>query len=134
MALRQRCLGLVAGALKASSSGSALCHASRGSVPSALAIGSAPRGWVLRGCLGSLRPFSSDLPEHTELAMPALSPTMERGNILEWKKKVGDSIAPGDVYCEVETDKVGGGWARRVLVLILFVRELRMRVCVDGVL
>lgn len=105
MALRQRCLGLVAGALKAASSTPALSHANPASVPVALAMGSAPRGWVLRSCLGSLRPFSSDLPEHTELTMPALSPTMEKGNILEWKKKVGDTVAPGDVYCEVETDK-----------------------------
>ena len=37
--------------------------------------------------------------------MPSLSPTMTRGNIVEWKKKVGDKVAPGEVYCTVETDK-----------------------------
>jgi pyruvate dehydrogenase E2 component (dihydrolipoamide acetyltransferase) len=37
--------------------------------------------------------------------MIALSPTMEEGTILKWTKKEGDSIATGDVICEVETDK-----------------------------
>eukprot|EP00761_Pharyngomonas_kirbyi_P013104 gb/GECH01013131.1/.p1 GENE.gb/GECH01013131.1/~~gb/GECH01013131.1/.p1 ORF type:complete len:545 (+),score=118.30 gb/GECH01013131.1/:1-1635(+) len=39
------------------------------------------------------------------LAMPALSPTMEKGNIASWNKKVGDEFQTGDVLCEVETDK-----------------------------
>lgn len=38
--------------------------------------------------------------------MPALSPTMSQGNIVAWKKKEGDQVAPGDILCEVETDKV----------------------------
>lgn len=37
--------------------------------------------------------------------MPALSPTMTAGNIGAWHKKPGDSIAPGDVLVEIETDK-----------------------------
>ncbi|MCJ1360968.1 pyruvate dehydrogenase complex dihydrolipoamide acetyltransferase component (E2) [Acarospora aff. strigata] len=37
--------------------------------------------------------------------MPALSPTMTAGNIGTWQKKVGDSVAPGDVLVEIETDK-----------------------------
>lgn len=37
--------------------------------------------------------------------MPALSPTMEKGNLGAWNKKVGDTIAPGDVLCSIETDK-----------------------------
>ena len=37
--------------------------------------------------------------------MPNLSPTMETGNIKSWSKEVGDSIAPGDVLCAIETDK-----------------------------
>uniref|UniRef100_A0A1D2ADL1 Acetyltransferase component of pyruvate dehydrogenase complex n=1 Tax=Auxenochlorella protothecoides TaxID=3075 RepID=A0A1D2ADL1_AUXPR len=62
-------------------------------------------------CVGAWRTFASgSLPEHTELAMPALSPTMNQGNILEWQKKVGDTIAPGDIYCEVETDKASMEW------------------------
>lgn len=37
--------------------------------------------------------------------MPALSPTMTQGNIGTWRAKEGDPIAPGDVLCEIETDK-----------------------------
>lgn len=37
--------------------------------------------------------------------MPALSPTMTSGGIGAWQKKAGDSIAPGDVLVEIETDK-----------------------------
>jgi pyruvate dehydrogenase E2 component (dihydrolipoamide acetyltransferase) len=37
--------------------------------------------------------------------MPALSPTMEKGNLSKWFKKEGDKIKPGDVIAEIETDK-----------------------------
>ena len=37
--------------------------------------------------------------------MPALSPTMTSGNIGAWQKKPGDSLNPGDVLVEIETDK-----------------------------
>ncbi|XP_028548071.1 dihydrolipoyllysine-residue acetyltransferase component 1 of pyruvate dehydrogenase complex, mitochondrial-like isoform X1 [Dendrobium catenatum] len=37
--------------------------------------------------------------------MPALSPTMDQGNIVKWRKKEGDKIDVGDVICEIETDK-----------------------------
>ena len=37
--------------------------------------------------------------------MPALSPTMTVGNIGAWHKKVGDRVEPGDLLCEIETDK-----------------------------
>lgn len=37
--------------------------------------------------------------------MPALSPSMDKGRIVEWGKKVGDQLAEGDVWCTVETDK-----------------------------
>ncbi|EPZ33982.1 Chloramphenicol acetyltransferase-like domain-containing protein [Rozella allomycis CSF55] len=37
--------------------------------------------------------------------MPALSPTMTQGNLVSWKKKIGDAVNPGDVIAEVETDK-----------------------------
>ncbi len=50
------------------------------------------------------------LPDHEKLMMPALSPTMSQGNIVAWKKKEGDSVQPGDVYCEVETDKATIEW------------------------
>lgn len=39
------------------------------------------------------------------LLMTALSPTMEKGTIAGWQKAVGDTIASGDVICEIETDK-----------------------------
>jgi pyruvate dehydrogenase E2 component (dihydrolipoamide acetyltransferase) len=39
------------------------------------------------------------------ILMPALSPTMEKGNLAKWRKKEGDTIAPGDVIAEIETDK-----------------------------
>jgi pyruvate dehydrogenase E2 component (dihydrolipoamide acetyltransferase) len=37
--------------------------------------------------------------------MPALSPTMTQGNVGKWKVSVGDSVSPGDVLVEIETDK-----------------------------
>ncbi|GFO01081.1 dihydrolipoamide acetyltransferase component of pyruvate dehydrogenase complex [Plakobranchus ocellatus] len=40
-----------------------------------------------------------------KLDMPSLSPTMEQGNIIKWHKKEGDPVSPGDVLCEIETDK-----------------------------
>ena len=39
------------------------------------------------------------------ILMPALSPTMEKGNLAKWLKKEGDSVKPGDVIAEIETDK-----------------------------
>ncbi|MCR4268818.1 biotin/lipoyl-containing protein, partial [Nitratireductor sp. ZSWI3] len=40
-----------------------------------------------------------------QITMPALSPTMEEGNLAKWLVKEGDSISPGDVIAEIETDK-----------------------------
>jgi pyruvate dehydrogenase E2 component (dihydrolipoamide acetyltransferase) len=42
---------------------------------------------------------------HSILPMPSLSPTMEDGVIVAWKKKEGDKINAGDVLAEIETDK-----------------------------
>jgi pyruvate dehydrogenase E2 component (dihydrolipoamide acetyltransferase) len=39
------------------------------------------------------------------ILMPALSPTMEKGNLARWLKKEGDPIKSGDVLAEIETDK-----------------------------
>jgi pyruvate dehydrogenase E2 component (dihydrolipoamide acetyltransferase) len=39
------------------------------------------------------------------ITMPALSPTMEEGNLAKWLKKEGDTIKSGDVIAEIETDK-----------------------------
>jgi pyruvate dehydrogenase E2 component (dihydrolipoamide acetyltransferase) len=41
----------------------------------------------------------------TNILMPALSPTMEKGNLAKWLKKEGDRIKSGDVIAEIETDK-----------------------------
>ena len=40
-----------------------------------------------------------------EVLMPALSPTMEEGNLTKWNIKVGDTVSAGDVIAEIETDK-----------------------------
>ncbi|UPX10233.1 Dihydrolipoyllysine-residue acetyltransferase [Ascochyta rabiei] len=55
--------------------------------------------------LSALARYYASYPAHTVVSMPALSPTMTAGNIGAWQKKVGDSIAPGDVLVEIETDK-----------------------------
>ena len=39
------------------------------------------------------------------ITMPALSPTMEEGNLSKWLVKEGDKVSPGDVMAEIETDK-----------------------------
>lgn len=60
----------------------------------------------------------------TAIPMPALSPTMTQGTITEWKKKVGDPVAPGQQWCSVETDKAAvafnntseEGFVARILV------------------
>ncbi|XP_059641459.1 dihydrolipoyllysine-residue acetyltransferase component 3 of pyruvate dehydrogenase complex, mitochondrial-like [Cornus florida] len=55
----------------------------------------------------TVRGYSTDsgLPPHQEIGMPSLSPTMSEGNIARWLKKEGDKVSPGEVLCEVETDK-----------------------------
>ncbi|KAB2081592.1 hypothetical protein ERO13_A05G136800v2 [Gossypium hirsutum] len=64
------------------------------------------RGLLCSQALSS-RGFASDagLPPHQEIGMPSLSPTMTEGNIARWLKKEGDKVSPGEVLCEVETDK-----------------------------
>src|SRR5438094_216945 len=39
------------------------------------------------------------------ILMPALSPTMEKGNLAKWLKKEGEAVKAGDVIAEIETDK-----------------------------
>ena len=41
----------------------------------------------------------------TNILMPALSPTMEKGKLSKWLKKEGDSVKSGDILAEIETDK-----------------------------
>src|SRR4051794_30884968 len=57
------------------------------------------------------------------ILMPALSPTMEKGNLAKWLKKEGDKVKSGDVIAEIETDKatmeveaVDEGTITRILV------------------
>ena len=40
-----------------------------------------------------------------DILMPALSPTMEKGNLAKWLKKEGDKVKSGDIIAEIETDK-----------------------------
>src|SRR5207344_1378070 len=41
----------------------------------------------------------------TEILMPALSPTMEEGKLAKWLVKEGQTVKPGDIIAEIETDK-----------------------------
>ncbi|KAF1334743.1 Dihydrolipoyllysine-residue acetyltransferase component of pyruvate dehydrogenase complex, partial [Globisporangium splendens] len=50
------------------------------------------------------RSFAS-YPPHEVVGLPALSPTMESGNLAKWNMKEGDRITAGDIICEIETDK-----------------------------
>ncbi|KAK3352864.1 2-oxoacid dehydrogenases acyltransferase-domain-containing protein [Lasiosphaeria hispida] len=60
---------------------------------------------LVRVALPSLTRWYASYPPHTVVKMPALSPTMTAGNIGAWNKKPGDSIEPGEVLVEIETDK-----------------------------
>ena len=40
-----------------------------------------------------------------QVLMPALSPTMEEGKLAKWLVKEGETVKPGDVIAEIETDK-----------------------------
>lgn len=52
----------------------------------------------------------ADLPDHTKVLLPALSPTMELGTIVSWEKKEGDKLNEGDLLAEIETDKATMGF------------------------
>ena len=46
------------------------------------------------------------LPDYViKVPFPALSPTMEQGSIAKWRLEEGGTMEPGDVLCEIETDK-----------------------------
>ncbi len=53
----------------------------------------------------ALKRFStgSSYPPHFLLGMPAMSPLMTEGRLLQWKHKVGDQVDTFDVICDVET-------------------------------
>lgn len=56
------------------------------------------------------RSYCSNLPAHTTVMLPALSPTMELGTIVSWEKKEGDKLSEGDLLAEIETDKATMGF------------------------
>ncbi|KAL7858307.1 hypothetical protein AOLI_G00184090 [Acnodon oligacanthus] len=65
--------------------------------------------WRPHGGRGSFRQLFQSLSflgaAPIKVQMPALSPTMEEGNIVKWLKKEGEAVAAGDALCEIETDK-----------------------------
>lgn len=70
----------------------------------------------------TLRYFSNGLPDHDQLVLPSLSPTMETGVIARWNVKEGEFIEAGSIICEVETDKAtvdyestDDGWLAKIL-------------------
>lgn len=52
----------------------------------------------------------ADYPDHIKVTLPALSPTMDQGNIVSWEKKEGDKLNEGDLLAEIETDKATMGF------------------------
>merc|ERR1719310_2325655 len=65
----------------------------------------------------------ASLPEHRVEGMPALSPTMEQGNLASWSVAVGDEISEGQSLAQVETDKAtvdfeatDAGYVAKILV------------------
>lgn len=54
--------------------------------------------------------YSAGLPDCYKITLPALSPTMESGTIINWQKKEGDRVAEGDLLAEIETDKATMGF------------------------
>ncbi len=63
-----------------------------------------PQNFLSHNNNNDVRSFSS-LPYHIVVGMPALSPTMEAGNISSWRVSEGDTFAAGDSLAEIETDK-----------------------------
>lgn len=47
------------------------------------------------------RGYASDLPSHTRVALPALSPTMDAGTIVSWEKKEGDKLNEGAFHLHI---------------------------------
>lgn len=62
--------------------------------------------FLFEGCIVSF----VDLPDHFKICLPALSPTMEAGTIVNWQKKEGDKVSEGELLAEIETDKATMGF------------------------
>ncbi|ROT41955.1 pyruvate dehydrogenase protein X component [Sodiomyces alkalinus F11] len=73
-------------------------------ISTVLRRGALSQGLLRNGLYQTIRLYAS-YPPHTVIKMPALSPTMTAGGIGAWQKKPGDTIAPGEVLVEIETDK-----------------------------
>lgn len=54
--------------------------------------------------------INTNIKDIQDLLLPALSPTMEAGSIVKWHKSIGDKIEPGDIICDIETDKASVGF------------------------
>lgn len=55
-------------------------------------------------CISKMN-FSKKLPKHTKVTLPSLSPSMEKGGIVEWKVKEGQAFVAGQSIAGIETDK-----------------------------
>ena len=60
-----------------------------------------------------------------EVNMPSLSPTMQEGTIVKWMVKEGDKINPGDVICDIQTDKavVSKDWDDEAIMAKILIPE-----------
>ncbi|XP_076450640.1 LOW QUALITY PROTEIN: pyruvate dehydrogenase protein X component, mitochondrial-like [Babylonia areolata] len=65
----------------------------------------APSGAQAAAAAAAPPPASTGTIPGIKVEMPSLSPTMEMGTIIKWHKKEGDVITPGDVLCDIQTDK-----------------------------
>lgn len=68
------------------------------------------------------------------IRMPRMSDTMEEGNIVGWLKEVGDSVEPGDILAEVETDKATMELESYQEGVLLYIGVKEGPVPVDGIL
>ncbi|XP_069156767.1 pyruvate dehydrogenase protein X component, mitochondrial isoform X3 [Procambarus clarkii] len=84
------------------------------------AVGRAGFGWLPRNlyrinacqslklnyaCVASFHNTSALNAQGLPIKMPSLSPTMMEGTIIKWLKKEGDTLQPGDILCDIQTDK-----------------------------
>jgi len=68
------------------------------------------------------------------IRMPRLSDTMEEGNIVSWLKKVGDTVKPGDILAEVETDKATMELESYFTGTLIYIGKESGTVPVDGII
>ncbi len=68
------------------------------------------------------------------IKMPRLSDTMQEGNIKAWNKKVGDTVKPGDILAEVETDKATMDLEAYQEGVLLYIAIPEGPVAVDGLI